>query len=379
MKALYWHRHTLPRMIMIAYCLFALLGLWAVEYFKETTPQPYFEEKLKAAMIANEAIQSLTKQRQTLSIPIDRSLDPAGTGLIGEQLTPITTDQGILFDKQDMINPNIAAQFVVWLKRANVKPGDTIAIAMTGSFPGLDISVLAAMKALNLKPLIIISDGASQYGANIPNFTWVDMYHHLQQKNIFPWTPLAVSLGGKDDDGLLLSPEGKDILQKTIQNTGYPILSAKTLQGSINERMVLYHTASKKHHIAAYINIGGGAASIGLKRVHREGIESHVNHKPLAAGLVTAMPVSLAYTDSVAVRFLKQGVPVINAHNIHSLLIRNEFPERMTHLPAPGKGGIFYHAEYNTWLAVGVLTADILVFIFIAWISKRRSIRYKPY
>ena len=101
--------------------------------------------------------------------------DGSCTGLIGLSMSEITTDSGNLYSKRSSVNPNMAAIFVAWLSELNLKKGDVIALQETGSYPALDIAMLSAIKILELKPLIIFSVGASQFGANRPNFTWLDI------------------------------------------------------------------------------------------------------------------------------------------------------------------------------------------------------------
>jgi len=118
-------------------------------------------------------------------------------------------------------------------------------------------------------------------------------------------------------------------------------------------------------------------ASIGLKR-----IPGHTQPKgklhSLKTGVITRLPIELVGTDSVAVRFLKQGVPVVNVHNVGKVLVEQYgFPRAPRVEPFLGEGGLFNHKEYNTWLAIAVLVLDVIVFIIIAVLSKKYVIRYK--
>ena len=95
--------------------------------------------------------------------------------MIGQDITQITTDRGYIDSKLTSMNPNFAAVIVEMLKEADVKNNDVVAISFTGSLPGLNIAVMAAIQTLKLKPIIITSVGASNSGANDPYFTWLDM------------------------------------------------------------------------------------------------------------------------------------------------------------------------------------------------------------
>ncbi len=90
------------------------------------------------------------------------------------------------------------------------------------------------------------------------------------------------------------------------------------------------------------------------------------------------MPIALVNRDSVAIRYLKKGVPVINVHNIgHILMNEYGFPVAPKIEPLIGSGALFHHKEYRTWLAILALALDILAFIIIALISRKYMIRYK--
>ena len=57
-------------------------------------------------------------------------------------------------------------------------PG-TIGAGFSGSFPTLNLAVLAAGEAMNVKVIYIASMGASTFGANQPQFTFPDMVCRL--------------------------------------------------------------------------------------------------------------------------------------------------------------------------------------------------------
>jgi len=78
------------------------------------------------------------------------------------------------------------------LMESELKKNDVVAVAFTGSLPGLNIAVLSALQTLNLKPLVITSVGASNWGANDPYFTWLDMERLLYDAEIFNYRSLLL-------------------------------------------------------------------------------------------------------------------------------------------------------------------------------------------
>jgi poly-gamma-glutamate system protein len=359
-------KKLISKFIIILLALFCLSSLYLVEHFKQQKLQPYYKEKINASKLARKSFHEIKQLRNHKKIPINPSLDPGKSGLIGTSLSSITTKEGSLAIKQKTIQPEIAILFIEWFKSMNLKEGDTVAVAMTGSFPALNISMLSAIKTLKLKPLLIFSLGSSQYGANMPGLTWAEMYLHLQNKKIFDYQPLAISLGGRQDRAYKLSLTGQNILKQTIETNNYPFLEVSGTHDSIKKRLILYKNYAGTDPIKAYINIGGGMASIGLIPLDQTNEPQKI--PSLENGIVKTLPISLAKRNSVAINFLKEGVPVINLHHISNLLKKNNNSRLKSML---------IHLEYNKKLAFIVLLINALLLVSIAILSKKYFISYK--
>ena len=61
-----------------------------------------------------------------------------------------------------------------------------VAVGLSGSFPAMNVAVYSALYELGVEPIIISSTAASQWGANDPNFTWLDMEAVLRKADVFP-------------------------------------------------------------------------------------------------------------------------------------------------------------------------------------------------
>jgi hypothetical protein len=70
----------------------------------------------------------------------DRSI---GSGLIGSELTPLTTTLGNLEAKRLATEPAWAGALVLRLHEAGLRRGDIVAAGFSGSFPGLNLAVAA--------------------------------------------------------------------------------------------------------------------------------------------------------------------------------------------------------------------------------------------
>lgn len=362
MKKIYWRPREVSRSVLILIAVFSIVGVAGVERFQIKKQQNHYEEKIRAARLAQKAMEVIREERHNRNTDIDPESDPTQFGLIGSMMTPVTSDPGFLNSKQTTINPNFAAVIVQWLKAAGAKDGDAVAVGMSGSFPALNIAVYAAVETLRLKPIIISSAAASQWGANDPDLLWIDMERILNQESVFPRIrSTAASIGGTEDRGLGMPDEGIELLTKGIKRNGLPMVQPKkTPKDSIDDRMRIYKEGAGSAPIKAYINVGGGTISVGTR----------VGKALFAPGLNLRPPIGAAKVDSVMTRFIAENVPVIHLVQIDKLAQRYGLPVQPKTMPIVGEGKIFYREEYNPWLAAGVLVVilgSLFAFIRSEW------------
>ncbi len=313
----------------------------------------YFEEKQRAAELTNRALllfrEATADKSADSSVYGDERLD----ALIGQQFTSITTDFGIFETKLLGANPNFAGIAVQLLKDAGVRKGDMVAIGMTGSHPGVNTAVLCACEVLGATPVTIASVGASWWGANDPDFTWVDMEKLLNDRKIVNSKPIAASMGGVDDRATGLSTQGQDAIRLAITRTGLPIIFEQSLPASISARMRYFEQAAQGKKYRAYINIGGGIASLG----HSENAELVPN------GLSKSLPRKNYPSLGLIHRFDHAGTSVINFHDIELLGRQYGLGPAKVPLPEVGRGEIFETERYH--LGVASLAATIALIILI--------------
>jgi poly-gamma-glutamate system protein len=344
--------------------LLALLAFIAVENGKMDVKQRWYKEKLEAAQLSQAAEEYLKDYRMENGIFIDEINDPNHTALIGQEYSLITTDQGDLISKLTATNPNFAAVMVQLLKDAGLKEGDNVAVAFSGSFPGLNISVMAAIQTLKLKPVIITSEGASNFGANDPYFTWLDMESVLYKSNIFHIRSVAASIGGGHDVGRGLSPEGRDLIVKAIERNGVEFIDEKYLENSISKRMEIYEKYSLGQPVKAFINVGGGIASLGTT----------VNGQLIPSGLTEHLPMSNYPLRGVIIQMGQKGIPIIHILNIDQLVTNFGLPVNPIPLPEPGEGGIFIQKKYNM-ITTAIATVVLVVVIVLIYLNERKRNR----
>lgn len=353
MKKIYWRPQRISRPALILITVLSLSLLTAVETFPLKVKQPYYPEKIAAARLARQGFDLIKTERLKRQLPIDDEADPAQSGLIGQAITSVTSDTGFLPAKHTSINPNFAAVIVHYLRRIGVGEGDIVAVGTSGSFPALNIATYAALQTLKAKPIIIASAAASQWGANLPEFLWLDMEKILVDAQLFPFRSVAASRGGTDDRGFGMSREGREILDAAIARHGLRTIQADSIEDGIVRRMQIYQELAGKTPIKAYINIGGGTASVGTvagKKMFKPGL----NRQP---------PRGEELIDSVMTRFIKNNTPVIHLVYVAELAKRNGFPLDPKQIPPVGEGKIFIKAEYNLWLTIGSLILVIVVMI----------------
>jgi poly-gamma-glutamate system protein len=352
MKKLYWRPSRVSRLEVSFIAMLAVAGMIAVETFPEVSRRRHYREKLAAAQLAERALHELKKERQRRHIPINHDADPAQTGLIGDLLSPIASNTGHLPAKQTAINPNFAAVVAHQLRTAEVERGDVVAVGMSGSFPGLNVAVYAALESLGTRPIVIASASASQWGATNPRFTWLDMERALQKARIFSNRSVAASLGGIDDRALGLSGAGKRLLVKAIERADLPLIEVESYEESVEKRMGVYRQHAAGRPVKAYVNVGGGTASVGTR----------VGKRMFRPGLNRSTPVG-DIPDSVMLRFSQAGVPVVHLSHVSKLANRYGLPLAPTVMPRPGQGRVFVTVGYNLWLAAGTLLAILVTSI----------------
>jgi len=360
MKKMYWRQQRISLRVLLIVSLFSVAGLVSIETFPVRERQPFYVEKMEAARLTRTAFETIREERKRRAIPIDPEADPAGTGLIGVLLSPVSTNPGHLPSKQTSINTNWAAVLVHLLKRAGVEPGDCVAVGLSGSFPAINIATLAAVQAIGAEGLVITSVGSSQWGSNIPSFMWPDMEKLLFDRRVLTLRSAAMSRGGIEDRALGLSRHGRRLLDDAITRSGVTFMDVKDYVESVEKRMAVYRDLAGDRPIKAYVNVGGGTVSVGTK----------VGKMKFKPGLNTNVPRGAEEIDSVMTRFADDGVPVIHLTQVDHIAERFGLPLAPMAMPPVGEGTVFVREVYQMWLVWGVLLLIVLLlfaFVRLDW------------
>jgi poly-gamma-glutamate system protein len=184
----------------------------------------------------------------------------------------------------------------------------------------------------------------------------------LKERGLLDVRPIARAIGGEEDIGRDMSPQGRALLDARIRAAGAPFLEEPDLERNVARRMALYRESAGTRPIKAFINIGGSWANLGtdsdILKVE-PGLARHVAVPPPARrGVIQAMAAA--------------GVPVVHLLNIKGLCERYGLPWDPLPLPAPGEGPVFRPAA-------GFRARTLLAAIYVAGmiallaLSRRRS------
>ena len=348
---------------------FLALGCFTLSInFRTIDVSPSYEDKIEAANLMQKAMSILKNHRMEESVFIDIENDPNETGLVGSPFSLITTDEGDLDSKLTTLDPNFSAVMVELMYQLGLKDGDTIAVLMTGSMPGANIAVLTACRALGVIPITITSVGASQWGANLVDFTWLDMESILFENGLIPSRSIAASIGGRNDMGRLLSPAGRDLIMENINKHDLPLIRKERLADNIQHRMDLYSSVQSINKYDAIVNVGGGVASLGTS----------FNLRLLPPGVVRRNIIQDIVRpggiEGVFSKFLKFDVPGLHILNIRPLVQEFKMPFAPIPVPEIGVGGLYAIEKYNVWVA-GICLIVVSSSVLAVGIHSKRKIR----
>lgn len=228
--------------------------------------------------------------------------------LIGNDWSEITTTLGSLESKETSTNPDFAALTVRLLNEAGIAKGDTVGVILSGSFPSLSISVLAAIQIMELEAVIMSSLGASTFGANQPEATWIDIEKWLRSYGNLKYRSDIITLGAGQDNGHGLSEEGIALLKTAAIRNHIELYIPEDVEESIDYKTKIF----QENNISLLINIGGNMASMGAcshSLSIPNGLHKHIN--------------TCTDTDrGIIARINEEGIPFIQFLNIKELATR---------------------------------------------------------
>jgi poly-gamma-glutamate system protein len=321
-----------PRLTRLLVAAAALsLVAWALLYLVSPRPPLAWSGEMRDAAARMEAaIAAVGREVADRGLGVGVALDPNGTGLVGPANGELFTTLGHLEAKRTTTVPDLAGLLVHLLQRAGVERGDTIAVGASGSFPALLLATAAAAAALDAHPVVILSLGASSYGATRAELDLLQYHDMIRGLGLLAAAPAAISLGGAGDVGADLEPAVRDRLRDRVRESGAPLVHEPDLLRNVARRMTLYTGTPRGDdgpgRVTAFVNIGGNTANIGTSPL--------VLNVP--AGLVAALVLPPSHQRGVIHDMARGDTPILHLLHIRGLAARHGLPWDPVPLPIAG-------------------------------------------
>lgn len=322
--------------ILIVWFILIIASLLLVFFTREVKENDYYDEQITAVNKVLTAFESIRNEKERLGIKSNVDDDILNTGMIGFPFPltnekSITTSRGVLTAKRTSTNPNFVALFMNYYQSVKLRKGDVIALNFSSSFPALNIQAIIAAETLELKPIISTSIGASTYGANDPDFTYLDMEKHLYDEGIISNKSRYVSLGGSNDTLRESDDENfKQLLLDRYMND-YEVIYLEDFVENVKYRYEIIKSSKAK----LVVNTGGNIVGTGK------------NANVFQTGLIKRASVSITNSSGIIELSLRDGLPVVNMLNINDLAKANNMEVDAKTPYTIGSGDVFMQVYYN--------------------------------
>jgi len=342
--------HRLLRTRLAIGFVLSMAALVVSEAMNQYRPMPDAATRLAAAQTMARAQAVVRQAKADRGIAINAADDPMQSGLIGPRFSPIVTDTSTLALKRAVTNPNLAAAVVGMLADLGVKAGDPVAICMTGSMPGANLAVLAAVQAIGAQSTTVVSVGPSMWGAADPDFTWLDMAAVLRRKGVISSMPVLATPGGQLDCAAGLEPGSLDLMRKAARRNAVPFVVPASLQQGVAYRERVF-TSPERPLPRVLINVGGGVANYGTA----------LNSTIAPAPIITPAFADTMEPQGLIYRMLRRGVPVINLHRVSKTLAGLSMPVDLQQTADIGTPAGLYQKRHRPLLPLATLTLGLVV------------------
>lgn len=306
----------------------------------------FYEQKLEAARLAKRAFGVVAGFQGELGIPIDTVNDPNASGLVGLQYSQLTYGRSDLSDALATTNPNFSAAIYELLYRAGARRGDTVGVSWDGTYPALNIQVLAVLATMEVPAVIITSQSSGMWGANYPGMTWLDIERVLRGAGLWDYRSRFCTLGGEGDDGRGLSPEGRAELAAAAESVGVECFVPDFLAQAVERRLAAFRGCR------AIVSVGRVSADIGDP------------FGQVPSRLLLRQTARIPETGVIAAALAKR-VPVVFLGNPSRVAQDYGLPVVPVPMQEIGKGRLFFVRRYSVGLAVGLLLAVVLLLFVV--------------
>lgn len=345
--------------LFIIWAVFLIIAVALTIRMTKTVKHRYYNEQIEAAHLAKTAMEKIKERKKELGISFP-NVDIYESGMIGDWTSQITTTSGIIGAKRTAVNPDFAAVYIDMFKEADVNKGDQIALIMSGSFPTLNISAMAAAQVLDLDVCIMSSIGSSTFGANNEDFTFFDMAEYLYSIGIFTNRIDYVSFGGSNDDGAEYPSDVRNNILERINKSGIPFLCESNLEKNVKQRTELIF--DKCPNVKLLVSVGGTLVAMG------EGDTGTSLYRGLVkpAYLNIAKDIDESQCGLLDV-FLNKGIPVIQMLNVKGIALDYGIEYDPAVIPEIGSSDAYIETSYNLVIPIIalVITSGLLMFYYV--------------
>lgn len=306
------------------------LGLWlAVAYRTHGLVDAHYWQMISAARTMEQASHTLWSEKEKRGLLPPEEVDPNRTGMIGPEFSEITTSLGKLAAKRTVTNPDFAAALVKMIAELRLPPEGKVIVVLSGSFVGGGIAAIASLEALALEPVVVVSLGASQWGATDPSFNLLEMLRLLREKGIIRTRTSIAVLGGHGGVGRDMDPAAIEMLKASAERDGVPMLEVQPLTQLVGQ---LLAKTDPKGEASLVLNVGGAVVGLGSCR----------EAQGFPIGLSQGTAACSKGTPGLVMRLAQKGLPVIHVLNIRHLAAELGLPFDPIPLPVAGKNRRIY-------------------------------------
>jgi poly-gamma-glutamate system protein len=301
----------------------------------QVTANSRYPEMIRAARVMQEASALLYTEKTARQLLPPEGADPNRTGMIGFEYTPMTTEIGELPSKRTTTNPDFAAALVRLIDGLHLPPRAPVVLVLSGSFVGADVAMVAALETLELTPVVVVSAGTSQWGANNAEFNILDILALLRERGLIRASVTVTAIGGFDGAGAGMDEASRAALRASAARHGVPLVEAHPLSAVIDGLVDQANSALAGRTPVAVINVGGAVVGPGTCN------ESFT----FPSGVTkTPLPCSGSGTPGVLMRYLAPDVPAVHVLNIMRMAAEMQLPFDPVPLPKVGENLALYGA-----------------------------------
>lgn len=358
-----------PLYIWYIYLIWSLVIIIAVVATLRTTTVSecrYYDEKIEASNITESCFKRIKKYKIDNNIETPKE-DVLESGMLGKHFSYITTTTGVVESKRTSVNPNFGAVVIDMFKEAGVKKGDEVGVVFSGSFPAINIAVMAACDVFDLKTCIMASIGASSYGANDPDFNFFDMANLLYNEGLLKTNIDYISLGGSHDMGDDFWEGVSEPIIERINQSSAKYISIRDYEENLNYRMNEFKKTIP--NMKLFINVGGNIVAMGLDE------EAYIYNNGLVKPnyLSTSLKKGNYSKKGLIERYLDKGIPIIHMLNLKSIALKYDLPYDPVVAPTIGSGNVYFEKDYRLSIPITSIVVSVIILAFFGIMQFREK------